>query len=69
MHIAKTEHDRVKLYDARTGNVTLNLPVGEPIVGPALVQGNDLIVQVRNGAGLRTKVYDTRTGNLKANLP
>jgi hypothetical protein len=69
MLIVKTESDRVKVCDARTGGVTLNLPVGGRTAGPALLQGDLLVVPVHDDQGVRTKVYDARTGQLKSNIP
>jgi len=69
MLIAKTESDRVKLYDAKTGNLKLSLPVGGQTAGTALVQGDTIVVPVRDGDKVRTRIYDARTGNIKLNIP
>ena len=69
MNIVKTEKDRIKIYDAKTGNLKLSLPVGGETAGTAMIQGDSVIVPVRDGQNIRTKVYDARTGNLKINIP
>lgn len=69
MLIAKTESDRVKLYDAKTGNLKLSLPLGGQTAGTALVQGDTIVVPVRDGDKVRTRIYDARTGNIKLNIP
>lgn len=69
MNIAKTEKDRVKVYDAKTGNLKLNLPVGGQTAGTAIVQGDSIVVPIKDGENIRTKIYDARTGNLKVNIP
>jgi len=69
MIIAKTEKDHVRIHDARTGNLKLSLPVGGQTAGTAIVQGDSIIVPVKDGENVRTKIYDARTGNLKVNIP
>ena len=69
MNFIKTEKDRVKIYDAQTGNLKLNLPIGGQTAGTAIVQGDSIVVPVKDGENIRTKIYDARTGNLKVNIP
>jgi hypothetical protein len=69
MNIVKTEKDRIKILDPKTGGIKLNLPVGGETAGTAIIQGDSVIVPVRDGQNIRTKVYDVRTGNLKVNIP
>jgi len=69
MNIVKTEKDRIKILDAITGGIKLNLPVGGETAGTAMLQGDSVIVPVRDGQNIRTKIYDVRTGNLKVNIP
>jgi len=68
MYIAKTKTNSIQVLDAQTGNLKLNLPINEKIDGNAQIQGDNLIVQVKDGNNVRTKVYDCKTGNLKLNI-
>jgi len=69
MNIAKTETDRVKIYELKTGKLKLNLPVGGQTAGAAMVQGDSVVVPLRDGDKIRMKIYDVKTGNLKLNIP